>query len=212
MNLVDIVEKSFENADKLESKIDFFIKTMPGMSGIKTRHFYSNLGSHEGVRYLEIGTWAGSSICSFMCGNKSSCVCVDDWSQFNGPKDYFTACFNNYKGENDATFIESDCWNVDPTTLNKFNVYMYDGSHDENSHHKALSHFLPCLEDEFIYIVDDWNHPPVRVGTKRALETNNLDVLYEKEIFTDKNPGVQQGSELNDWHNGIVVYILRKQI
>lgn len=210
MNLVDIVESSFEKADKYESKIDFYIRIMQGMSGLKTRHFYNNLGSHESVRYLEIGSWSGSSICSFMKGNKTRCVCIDNWSEFGGPKDTFMIHFNEYKGENDATFIESNCWDVDPKTLGKFNMYMYDAAHDEESHHKALSYFMECLENEFIYIVDDWNHPPVKEGTEKALLSNNLEVIYKKEIFTDKNPGAQTGVNINDWHNGIVVYVLRK--
>ena len=210
MNLVYIVEASFENADKHESKLDFYIRVMQGMTGLKTRHFYNNLGSHEGVRYLEIGSWSGSSICSFMKGNKSKCVCIDNWSEFGGPKELFMIHFNEYKGDNDATFIESNCWDVNPSDLGKFNMYMYDGAHDKESHHKALSHFMEALDEEFIYIVDDWNHPPVREGTESALLSNNLEVVYKKEIFTDKNPGAQNGVNINDWHNGIVVYVLRK--
>ena len=26
--------------------------------------------------------------------------------------------------------------------LDKFNIYMYDGNHDEDSHYKALNHYL----------------------------------------------------------------------
>jgi len=210
MNLVEIVESSFEKADKCDSKIDFYIRLMQGMTGLKTRHFYNNLGSHDCIRYLEIGSWTGSSICSFMKGNKTRCVCIDNWSEFEGPKEIFMLHFNEYKGDNDATFIESNCWDVDAKTLGKFNMYMYDAAHDEESHYKALSHFMECLEDEFIYIVDDWNVEHIRKGTEDALLSNNLEVIYKKEVFTDKNPGAQHGVNINDWHNGIVVYVLRK--
>jgi hypothetical protein len=210
MNLVEIVETSLEKAYNNESNIDVYNIVMEGMSGLKTRHFYNNLGSHEGARYLEIGTWVGSSICSFMKGNKSKCVCIDNWSEFGGPKDIFMTHFNEHKGDNDATFIESNCWDVDPKTLGKFNIYMYDGAHDKESHHRALSHFMEALDEEFIYIVDDWNVEHIRQGTEDALISNNLEVIYKKEIFTDRNPGIQKGKLLNDWHNGIVVYVLRK--
>jgi len=210
MNLVEIVETSLEKAYNNESNIDVYNIVMEGMSGLKTRHFYNNLGSHEGARYLEIGTWVGSSICSFMKGNKSKCVCIDNWSEIGGPKDIFMTHFNEHKGDNDATFIESNCWDVDPKTLGKFNIYMYDGAHDKESHHRALSHFMEALDEEFIYIVDDWNVEHIRQGTEDALISNNLEVIYKKEIFTDRNPGIQKGKLLNDWHNGIVVYVLRK--
>ena len=41
------------------------------------------------ARYLEIGTWKGSSICSAMCNNKITCVAIDNWSEFGGPKNIF---------------------------------------------------------------------------------------------------------------------------
>ena len=83
------VERAFENAEKGESKITQEIIDMEGMSGIKTRHFYNNLLNRDDARYLEIGTWKGSSICSAMCGNKAKAVCIDNWSQFGGPKTEF---------------------------------------------------------------------------------------------------------------------------
>ena len=36
------------------------------MTGIKTRHFYNNILNTDDARYLEIGAWKGSSICSAM--------------------------------------------------------------------------------------------------------------------------------------------------
>jgi hypothetical protein len=99
------VERAFENAEKGESKITQEIINMEGMSGIKTRHFYNNLLNRDDARYLEIGTWKGSSICSAMCGNKAKAVCIDNWSQFGGPKTEFIQNFKKYKGDNYAIFI-----------------------------------------------------------------------------------------------------------
>jgi len=45
--------------------------------------------------------------------NKAKVVCIDNWSLFSGPKELFLHNFNKYKGENDATFIETDCFNYD---------------------------------------------------------------------------------------------------
>ena len=100
------VEYAFEKAEKNESKITEGILNMDGMSGKKTRHFYNNLLNKVDARYLEIGTWKGSSVCSAMCGNKGKVICIDNWSEFGGPKDEFLTNFNLYKGENDARFIE----------------------------------------------------------------------------------------------------------
>ena len=70
----NLIEKSFRNAESNISKITNDIITMDGMSGTKTRHFYNNLLNTNDARYLEIGTYKGSSVCSAMCGNKAKIV------------------------------------------------------------------------------------------------------------------------------------------
>jgi hypothetical protein len=90
--------------------------------------------------------------------------------------------FEKFKGENDANFIEDDCYKVDVSSLSKFNIYMYDGNHSNESHYKALLHYYHCLDDIFIFIVDDWNWIDVRDGTINSIRKLNLKILYEKEI------------------------------
>jgi hypothetical protein len=212
LELKQHVELAFENAEKGVSKITDGIINMEGMSGIKTRHFYNNLLNKDDARYLEIGTWKGSSVCSAMCGNKAKVVCIDNWSEFGGPKNEFLRNFANYKGDNEASFIEQDCYKVDVSQLIKFNIYMYDGNHTENSHYKALVHFYNCLDDMFVFIVDDWNWKEVRDGTNEALKQLKLSVMYEREIKTTNDDScVILGSEKQrQWHNGIYVAILKK--
>ena len=150
-----LIETAFKNAEKHISKITNEIVKMDGMSGTLTRHFYNNLLNTEDARYLEIGTWKGSSVCSAMCNNKAKVVCIDNWSEFGSPKSEFLVNFEKFKGANDATFIENDCYKVDVSLLPKFNIYMYDGNHKNESHYKALLHYYNCLDDVFIFIVDD---------------------------------------------------------
>ncbi len=218
--LVDHVILSLEKANLLQSKINREIKEMQGMTGIKTRHFYNNLCSYKDARYFEIGVWAGSSICSAMCNNEMYCLCVDNWSQFpltqkeqmilgGTPKDKFLENFSKFKGKNEAAFIEADCWEINAEEIAerfKFNIYLFDGEHDEENQFKALNHYQPCLEDEFIFLVDDWNMPDAVKGTKKSIEANNFDVIYKKEIFTEAKNGVGLG---HDWWNGIGIFVLR---
>lgn len=205
------IENAFENAEKNISKITNDIISMEGMSGIKTRHFYNNLLNIEDARYLEIGCWKGSSVCSAMCGNKATVICIDNWSEFGGPKTEFLVNFEKFKGENNASFIENDCYNVDVSVLPKVNIYMYDGNHTEESHYKALQHYYNCLDDIFIFIVDDWNWEHVRNGTIKSIQKLNLKVLYEKEIRLTWDNSVTPEPDLsNNWWNGLYVAILQK--
>jgi len=207
------VKTSLISAKAKSSKITPDILSIHGMSGIYTRHFYNNIMSMDDARYLEIGTWKGSSVCSAMCNNKATVVCIDNWSEFGGPKEEFLENFEKFKGQNNAQFIEADCFTIDVSTLPKFNVYMFDGNHEEESHYRALTHFFPCLDDEFIFIVDDWNWEDVRTGTLNSFKNLNMDIIYETEIrTTDDNTHPPWGSPAQlDWHNGIYVAVIRKR-
>jgi len=206
-----LVRTAFQNAEKGVSKITEEIINMDGMSGKKTRHFYNNLLNTDDARYLEIGTWKGSSVCSAMYKNKAKVVCIDNWSLYGGPKTEFLENFEKFKGDNDASFIEDDCFKVDVSALPKFNIYMYDGDHSYDSQYKALSHYYHCLDETFIFIVDDYNWWMVRDGTFDAIQKLNLKVLYEKEIrLTWNEDHTPQPLASQTWHNGIYVAILQK--
>ena len=199
-------------AENKRSKITDELIQMEGMTGTKTRHFYNNLLNRPDARYLEIGTLKGSSVCSAMCENRATVLCIDNWSEFGGPKDDFLRNFNKYKGNNTANFIESDCYKVDTTKLPKFNIYLYDGNHTKDSHYNALVHYYNCLDDIFIFIVDDWNWKDVRDGTYDSFKKLNLTRLYEKEIrLTFDNSHTEWNLARETWHNGIYVAILKKQ-
>ncbi len=208
---INHINLSFENAENYKSKLCNEILFMEGMSGIKTRHFYNNLLSIDDSRYLEIGTWKGSSVCSAMYRNNASVICIDNFSQFLFEKQQFYANFLKYKKGNDATFIYFDCFLLDSSILPKRNIFMYDGEHSYNSHFKVLHNYYNCLDDIFIYVVDDWNWLDVRNGTYDSIKNLNLTILYEKEIrLTNDNTTTPNDKLYETWWNGIYVAILKK--
>jgi asparagine synthetase A len=100
---------------------------------------------------------------------------------------------------------------VDVSSLPKFNIYLFDGDHTEEAHYKSLFHYYDCLDNVFIFLVDDWNWSRVRKGTKRAIDSLNLKVLYEKEIILtldeSHTPQPQAGET---WWNGLYISVLQK--
>jgi len=223
--LVEHTIKSVERAQASESNIAKAALGLEGMTGLMTRHFYNNLCSLEGARYLEIGTWMGSSVCSAISNNKTKTVCIDNFSEFSEAGNVGECLLKNiayFKGDNDITFIESSCWDVDPSGFSiKFNIYMYDGCHDEVSHFQALNHFMECLDDEFIYIVDDWNRVSVQEATFKSIAKNGMEILFKKEITYNGTQIRQQDSDPHDqenvtemiadgWWNGVGIFVLKK--
>jgi len=206
--MINKLELFFENAENGISKIDNYLKEMEGMTGLKTRHFYNNLLSISDAKYLEIGTWKGSSVCSAMCRNSATVLCIDNWSEFGGPKSEFLNNFEKYKGDNNATYIEADCFNINVNTIGKFNIYMYDGNHTYESHYKSLKYFIDAMENEFILIIDDWNWSRVRNATNASIYDLNLNILWKKEIRLSNNEETTYDKQ--GWWNGICVFLLKK--
>jgi hypothetical protein len=215
MDYIKLIENSIVNAEQSKSKLTTELLEMSGYSGTTTRHFYNNLlgcDLKEDVRYLEIGTWKGSSLCSAMYGNSANVVCIDNWSEFGGPKDEFLANFNKYRGNNNAKYIEADCFKLDVSSIGKFNIYMYDGEHSCKSHYDALVHYYDCLDDTFIFIVDDWNWSQVREGTLNAIVDLKLTTLFTKEIrLTNDNTHTPMEIAKTSWWNGIYIAVLQKK-
>ena len=212
------IEKCFILADSKKSKLHQDVFNIYGHSGVKTRCFYNNMGELPAMRYLEIGVLHGSSTCSMLFNNRIDCVSIDNFSEFEGTGNEFHNNLEKYRGENNVRFINQDCWSIDPSSLGKFNVYLYDGPHEETDHYKALHHYKSCLDDVFIYIIDDWNWPQVREGTLKAIKDNNLKGGFKKELKTttddtqpywDDNAWPCAGPK-SDWHNGICIFVLVK--
>lgn len=206
------IDHAFKIADQKESKISQEIKDMEGMSGIKTRHFYNQLLAMEDARYLEIGTWKGSSCCAAMYGNRAKIVCIDNWSGFGGPKHQFLQNLAKFKGENEVVFIEGNCFEIDAQHLPRFNIFMYDGDHSFDSHYRVLPYYINNLDDIFIFIVDDWNWSLTREGTIRSIETLNLEILYQRNVrLTCNDTHTETNLAKTTWWNGIYVAILKKR-
>jgi hypothetical protein len=202
------MEAAFRQADLGVSKITDEIVRLDGFSGMKTRHFYNNLLDRDDARYLEVGTWKGSSACSAMYKNKANVVLIDNWSEFNGPRDECLSNIVRFKGDNTVVFIEKDSWSVDVSKIPKRNIYMYDGDHDEQSHYRALTHFYECLDDVFTFVVDDWNWDRVRKGTFDAIRDLELNIIEEHEIRLSQDGSYTE--QKDGWWNGIYACVLSK--
>lgn len=210
------MQNAWFDAIAMEYKIPDWIRYMEGASGKKYRYFINNfIGSMDDARYLEIGTWAGSTACSALYGNKVKTICVDNWAEFGGPKEAFFSNIEKIKSPDiDFSFIESDFNLIDYTNIGKFNVYMYDGDHSEENQYKGINDVLPALDDTFILVVDDWNWQRVRTGTVNAITDNSIDILCSIEIRT-MTQEVWWGPDItgtdSDWHNGYFIAILKKR-
>jgi len=217
---------SLNKALAIETKIPEDIKFMSGMSGKKYRMLINNLVSlTKNARYLEIGSWAGSTVCSALYGNHAKALCIDNWLKFD-TEDYVKKIYNTKDQKKefeintkkvitkniDFKFIESDFRNVNYSNLGKFNIYCYDALHEEEHQYNGISIVQPALDDLFILIIDDWNWSDVRKGTFRAIDDLKIKIISKIEIKTTQDntlPKLFLG-QYSDWHNGYFIAVCNK--
>tara|TARA_B100000963_G_scaffold220455_1_gene192153 strand:- start:1194 stop:1961 length:768 start_codon:yes stop_codon:yes gene_type:complete len=212
-----VIENSFTSAISGNSNLSDEIKTMKGLSGRKFRVMMNNLIKiFNNPKYLEIGSWLGSSACSVCCNNKVNITCIDDWSQnFSTDLDSKKIFKKNLKkilNENiSLQIIEKDFRKVNFQNLNDINIYFYDGSHHYQDHYDAIKLVLPSLTKKFILIVDDWNWEQVRKGTLDSIYNEKLKIISKLEIrtTTDNSSSLIVG-ENSDWHQGVAFLVVKK--
>jgi hypothetical protein len=209
----DILSNAWFSALAVEHKLPDWIRYMEGMSGKKYRYLINNLiETMPDPRYLEIGSHAGSTACSALWGNKCKATCIDNWSEFGGPKDQFHSNIDRVLTPDiDFKFIESDFRNVDYSSIGKYNIYMFDGPHFEQDQYDGIDLVKDALDDKYILIVDDYNWDIIRRGTEQALEHVGHKVIAKIEVSTMLTSGHPVVShQYSDWHDGYLIALVSK--
>lgn len=185
---------------------------LDGMSGRKYRALINNLiGSIDDARYLEIGVWKGSTLCSAVYGNSVRALAIDNWSEFDGPASEFFTNLGRFRGEASVSFLDTDFRDVDYRTIGKFNVFLFDGPHTYEAQRDGLLLTRDALDDEFVLIVDDWNWEAVRRGTFDAIASIGYQLDFAAEIRTTLDGShAPVGGAQSDWHNGYFLAAIRR--
>ena len=203
------VKKCLSKAEKLETKLPDVIFDIHGMSGRMGRIFLNELCSPQWVKYLEIGSWKGSTICSASYDNPGKFVACDNFCElksFGGTKDDILQNRQMMGGRCNFSFIECECWDLPSRLDDKFNIYFFDGPHDYDSHFRAIIDFYEYLEDSCIIVIDDWNDRSgaVQTATENAIKHCGFCVHFRHSVGHFK--------EADDWGwwNGFGIYVLEK--
>ena len=216
--LVKHVNKAFRNANTFRSKLPLDALLMEGFSGTKTRHFYNSLCADaieagRKTRYLEVGTFQGSSLVSTLFGNSDTCraTVVETWHEYGGKKEFWENLLR-FNVTNDVDVYEEDFFAFNVSQLqNEIDVYLYDGDHSVKAHHEGIVRVWSALAQQAIVIIDDWNGENVRNGTFSGLAAVGAHVEESWEIMYvvsgGHTPKIFAGGEF--W-NGIAVFVIDK--
>ena len=207
------LKESFDKAQQGACRLPDEIRGIEGMSGQKYRTLINSLvRTYADPRYLEIGSWSGSTATAALHGNTAQALCIDNWSQFGGPRSEFFSNMGKVLSEDiKFGFLEQDFRRVDYRAIGLFNIYLFDGPHEEADQYQGVTIAQPALLDPFILIVDDWNWRAVRIGTFRGLVDAKCRVEFSIEIRTTRdNTHPLVWGKASEWHNGYFLAVVRK--
>ena len=207
---------SLDKSGRYESKFDADSYDIEGLTSDRVRHFLNNLCSMEEAKYLEVGSYAGSTFFAATMNNDIPSFAVDNyicnvsparldvkWNGYSAPKKKF---LNNRKKYKSGKLIDKHIQDVNLFDLGntKVNVVFYDGSHEYKDQKKALETVLPLTDDTFILVIDDANFKDVVESAKQFISDNKLTSLYENQLLTTKY------EDATSWWNGLFVAVLKK--
>jgi predicted O-methyltransferase YrrM len=212
-SLAQHVRSAFEDALAGRGSMDERVGKVDGFCGQKHRLFFNNLiRAVENPRYLEVGIFRGATLCAAIAGNKVRATGIDNWSEFGGRANELYANLAAIKPASaTVTVLEQDFRTVDFSHIGKFNLYFYDGSHEEADQYDGVRMALPALDDQAVILVDDWNWWQVRSGTRNALRDGGARIDFSIEVMTNLNgslPDFHGGG--SDWHNGMFAAVVTK--
>ena len=174
------------------------------LTGHYVRNIINNICS-QCRSYLEIGLYRGGTFTAALHGNQIQAFGIDDFSQNWGPnssRDEFFDRLADAVGRNDVEIYEGDCWGVPDEKLKTYDVYMFDGPHGYQDQYDALPCFIENMNDEFIYIVDDYDYvksPEVVRGVQNSIKDLKLTILID--YYFPAGPG---------FHEGVYFCVLKK--
>jgi hypothetical protein len=217
-SLTNLVRQCFDQANNDQSKITDRALSIDGMSGRKYRKFINNCArAVANPRYLEVGVWRGSTLCSAIAGvDGVEAVAIDNFSYGGAtPEDVYNNIALVKTESAKVLVLDQPFEDFDFTAHGKFNIYMYDGAHDEESQYQGIVRAKPALTETAIIIVDDWNKGSgggndVQDGTFRGFVDSGLEILYHISIDTGITIGAG-GGQNSEWHCGYGIFVVENK-
>lgn len=218
------LQQAVQNAVDDNSRINVDILSWSGMSSKSFRHLLNNFGSLGKLTYLECGCFSGSTSCSLLSNNSDvTAILVDNFSQFTQltqrhPAEILRQRLQDY-ANNNYRIIETDFFSFDCSKLPIVDIFFYDGHHSYENQYQALWHAFPCLNRQFLYIVDDYEWPSVKSGVHDSIshltKQGKIKKLWHVELRSNLLPnhawwGDGHTNASDKWYNGTYIGLFEK--
>ncbi len=149
----------------------------------------------EGVRrmpqaeaFVNIGVWQGFTLLCGMATNPTkTCIGVDNFSEFGGPKDAFMKRFLRYKTERHSFYDMDYEAYFSEIHRGPIGFYIYDASHAYADQLKGLQVAEPHFSETCIVMVDDANWQEPRQATLDFIAKSDFSYKMLLDVKTRNN-------------------------
>jgi len=150
--------------------------------------------------FVNVGVWHGFSLLAGMAGNdRKTCIGIDNFSEFGGPREEFLERFNRCKGPAHY-FREMDYVEYFKSVHREpIGYYFYDGHHSYDNQLRGLQAAEPFFSPHCIVMVDDTNWEPPRRATLDFIARSH----YKYEILLD---ATTHGNFHPTLWNGVIIF------
>jgi len=150
--------------------------------------------------FVNVGVWHGFTFFAGMAGNlDKSCIAIDNFSQFDGPKEEFLSLFNRYKSDKQYFFEMDYRQYFEHAHQSRIGVYIYDGEHSYQNQLHGLEIAEPFFSKDCVVLVDDTNWVEPRQATLDFIAKSKNSYELILDVTTCRN-----------WHptfwNGLMVF------
>lgn len=149
----------------------------------------------RGQVFVNVGVWHGFTLLAGMIDNTGqTCIGIDNFSQYGGPKESFNERFGAYKSDNHY-FYEMDYADYFSTIHREsIGFYIYDGIHNYEEQLRGLQTAEPYFSDDCIILVDDTNYADVRQSiTDFIAGSPNNYRIFTETTFCNSHPTFWNG-------------------
>lgn len=150
----------------------------------------------DNLWFVNVGVWNGFTFLSGMLNNPAkTCVGVDNFSQFGGPRKEFLERFSQYRSAMHY-FYDMDYRDYFRTThTGSIGAYLYDGEHSYQNQFDGLRAAEPFFADGCLIFVDDtnWSEPKTATLDFMAQSANQYDILFNKNTCHNAHPTFWNG-------------------
>lgn len=150
--------------------------------------------------FVNVGVWNGFTFLSGVAHNPDkTCIGVDNFSQFGGPRAAFLKRFEKLKSPQHYFYDMDYQEYFSRMHRQKIGFYIYDGGHAYQDQLRGLQIAEPYFSDNCIVLVDDtnWNDPRQATFDFMKNSAHNYKLLLDKRTY--RNGHIT-------YHNGVIIF------